>query len=135
MNLFQTSGYLSSHFSSKVFFFSFFPIEVAEGQSVWKGWNFLRLFPIMKLQWSIIEKFASRPSHNFLASVISSEPMETALLYVLIIFLGSWVVVRHVSSNPQDGGCCLVTQSYLMLCDPMDCSTPGFPVLQHLLGL
>ena len=27
---------------------------------------------------------------------------------------------------------CSVTQSYLTLCDPMDCSTPGFPVLQHL---
>ena len=26
-----------------------------------------------------------------------------------------------------------VTQSCLTLCDPMDCSTPGFPVLHHLL--
>ena len=25
---------------------------------------------------------------------------------------------------------CSVTKSYLTLCDPMDCSTPGFPVLQ-----
>ena len=29
--------------------------------------------------------------------------------------------------------CCLVTQSCLTLCDSMDCSTPGFPVLHHLL--
>ena len=33
-------------------------------------------------------------------------------------------------------GCCLsycsVTQSCLTLCSPMGCSTPGFPVLQHL---
>ena len=29
--------------------------------------------------------------------------------------------------------CCgSVTQSCLTLCDPMDCSTPGFPVLYHL---
>ena len=28
--------------------------------------------------------------------------------------------------------CCPVVQSYLTLCDPMDCSTPGFPVLHHL---
>ena len=28
--------------------------------------------------------------------------------------------------------CCSVTQSYPTLCDPMDCSTPGFPVLHHL---
>ena len=30
--------------------------------------------------------------------------------------------------------CChSVAKSCLTLCDPMDCSTPGFPVLQHLL--
>ena len=29
--------------------------------------------------------------------------------------------------------CCLVTQSCLTLCDPMDCITPGFPVLHYLL--
>ena len=28
-----------------------------------------------------------------------------------------------------------VTQSYLCLCDPMDCSTPGFPVYHQLLEL
>ena len=28
--------------------------------------------------------------------------------------------------------CCWVTQSYLSLCDPMDCSMPGFPVLPYL---
>ena len=29
--------------------------------------------------------------------------------------------------------CCLIAQSCLTLCDPMDCSTPGFPVLYYLL--
>ena len=29
--------------------------------------------------------------------------------------------------------CCAVAQSCLTLCDPMDCSMPGFPVLHHLL--
>ena len=29
--------------------------------------------------------------------------------------------------------CCSVTKSYLILCDPMNCSTSGFPVLHHLL--
>ena len=28
--------------------------------------------------------------------------------------------------------CCSVTQSCLTLCDPMDCSMPGFPGLHHL---
>ena len=31
--------------------------------------------------------------------------------------------------------CCSVTQSYLTLCDPMDCSTPGSPTLHHLMEL
>ena len=31
--------------------------------------------------------------------------------------------------------CCSVTQSCLTLCDPIDCSSPGFPVLHHLLEL
>ena len=30
---------------------------------------------------------------------------------------------------------CSVTQSCPTLCDPMDCSTPGFPVLHYLLEL
>ena len=30
------------------------------------------------------------------------------------------------------GGCCLVTKSCPTLCDPMDCSTPDFPVPHHL---
>ena len=30
-------------------------------------------------------------------------------------------------------GCCSVAQSCLTLCDPMDCSTPGLPVLHYLL--
>ena len=31
--------------------------------------------------------------------------------------------------------CCSVAQSCLTLCVPKDCSTPGFPVLHHLLEL
>ena len=29
--------------------------------------------------------------------------------------------------------CCSVAKSGLTLCDPMDCTTPGFPVLHYLL--
>ena len=28
--------------------------------------------------------------------------------------------------------CCSVTHSFLTLCDPTHCSTPGFPILHHL---
>ena len=31
--------------------------------------------------------------------------------------------------------CCSVTQSFSTVCDPMNCSTPGFPVLHYLLEL
>ena len=27
--------------------------------------------------------------------------------------------------------CCLVAQLHLTLCEPVDCSTPGFPILHH----
>ena len=30
------------------------------------------------------------------------------------------------------GRCCSVAQLFLTLCDPKDCSTPGFPVLHYL---
>ena len=29
--------------------------------------------------------------------------------------------------------CCSVTKWFSTLCDPMDCSMPGFPVLNYLL--
>ena len=33
----------------------------------------------------------------------------------------------------EEDCCCPVAQSFLTLCDPMDCNTPGFPVLHCLL--
>ena len=32
----------------------------------------------------------------------------------------------------QNGCCCSIPESWLALCDPMNCSTPGFPVLHYL---
>ena len=32
----------------------------------------------------------------------------------------------------EEGNCYSVTQSHLTLCNPMNCSMPGFPVLHHL---
>ena len=49
--------------------------------------------------------------------------------------LSHWLVAHypvHVCVHDQFS---LVTQSSPTLCDPMDCSTPGFPVLHHLLEL
>ena len=36
------------------------------------------------------------------------------------------------SPMPPPAGCCSVAQPCLTLCNPMDCSTPGFPVPHHL---
>ena len=38
-------------------------------------------------------------------------------------------------SGQRRGSCCSVAQLSLTLCDPMGCSTPGFPVLHYLLEL
>ena len=38
-------------------------------------------------------------------------------------------VVRHTWIEIQTSFVCLVAQSHLTLCNPMDCSTPDFPVL------
>ena len=41
--------------------------------------------------------------------------------------------VLAVFNKTSEICCCLVTQLCLTLCNPMDCNTPGFPVLHHLL--
>ena len=41
----------------------------------------------------------------------------------------------HMWELDHKGGCCSFPQSCPVLCDPMDCSTPVFPVLHHLLEL
>ena len=48
------------------------------------------------------------------------------------LFYNEYVLLFLLLSNHC---CCSVTQSCLTLCDPMDCSTTGFPFLHHLLEL
>ena len=43
-----------------------------------------------------------------------------------------FIIIRMIIFN-HPGCCCLVAKSSPTLCDPMDCSTPGFPVLHYLL--
>ena len=43
-----------------------------------------------------------------------------------------WPKGRQISCHKNNTHCCSVAQSCLTLCDPTDCSTPGFPV-HHLL--
>ena len=54
------------------------------------------------------------------------------VLVTICYELLSWGSVQWVRPCPGAGCCCSVTQSCLTLSDPVDCSTPGFPVLHHL---
>ena len=48
--------------------------------------------------------------------------------FIYIIYLkGKFIEIEQI--------CCLVTKSCPTLCNPMDCSSRGFPVFQHLLEL
>ena len=58
-------------------------------------------------------------------------PNFSSLLAHWGVCMGVWGVVQ----SPWLINCCSVNQSCPTLCDPMDCSTPGFPVLHHLFEL
>ena len=77
------------------------------------------------------------------------EPRQTLtgttqmLLWTNVNFLCGWMQPRGSQFESFDtkplnlvgSSCCSVAQSCPTLCDPVDCSTPGFPVLYHLLAL
>ena len=56
---------------------------------------------------------------------------HTWILFQLHHFLVLRIFVQ-IRINEVSCCCCSVTKSCLTLCDPMDCSTLGFPVLHHL---
>ena len=55
-----------------------------------------------------------------------------------LCFLYSWIhnhidtYLKRYNSSPWNEHCCSVTQSCPTFLDPMDCSTPGFTVLNYL---
>ena len=54
-------------------------------------------------------------------------------LYHFYLSLGFIKIIAHLKINWLiDGCCCSVAQLCLTLCNPMDFSMPGFPVLYHL---
>ena len=62
-------------------------------------------------------------------------PFDFQWTFTLLPFLFLFLVTRKQHCNLPIYTlllCCSVTQLCLTLCDPMDCSTPGFPVLHHL---
>ena len=49
---------------------------------------------------------------------------------VVLFFKEIWILMKILSLWYKC--CCSVAQSCPTVCDPMDCSTPGFPVLHYL---
>ena len=49
----------------------------------------------------------------------------------MVLDLKTLICVKS-KKNPEICCCCSVAESSPTLCDPVDCSTPGFPVLHHL---
>ena len=59
---------------------------------------------------------------------------HTALMIWVNIFndIGYFLLFAIFRFITYGGCCCSVAQSYPTLCDPMDCSMPGLPVIDHL---
>ena len=53
----------------------------------------------------------------------------------LISFRIDWFYLLVIQGTLKSLHCCSVAKSYLTLCDPMSCSSPGFLVLHYLLEL
>ena len=79
------------------------------------------------------------------ASAVGCSEAASPLAPALLTWVGYLTPNPHVPSacllnysfflppcSPTSGCHCSVTQLCPNLCDPMDCSTPGFPVLHHL---
>ena len=53
----------------------------------------------------------------------------------MLINSNFWILEWTLEENSTITVCVLVAQLCLTLCNPMDCCTPGFSVLHHLLEL
>ena len=62
---------------------------------------------------------------------VSSKGFLPMVVDIVVI----WIKFAHSFSHPNLSPCCCpVIWWYLTLCNPKNCSTPGFPVLHRLLG-
>ena len=53
-------------------------------------------------------------------------------MYIYIYSLVYQDILQIKMHTLTESCCFLVAKLYLTLCDPMDCSMPGFPVLHYL---
>ena len=64
-------------------------------------------------------------------SLLQHHNSKASILQVLSLPYGPALTSVHDDRKNHCCCCCSVAQSCLTLCDPMDCSTPGFSVLHH----
>ena len=76
-----------------------------------------------EIAWRLHRKSQEEQSWEFKCPILSCSKS-----YMLLV-----TKLEHDRREKKIGGCCSVTQSCPTLCDPTDCSTPGFPVLHCLL--
>ena len=74
---------------------------------------------VPRWKWSLLHKGSGRDRPGS-----DSTPQPSSPSLASSCFLGKACSLGY--------GCCLVDQSCPTLCDPMDCSTPGFSVLHYL---
>ena len=88
---------------------------------------------------SALQTFPPGPdssSESSLSAASWVNPVERDQAQALLMEAGlTYTLGNHVSKSFISNCCCSVTQSCPTLHDPMDCSTPGFPVLHCLLEL
>ena len=66
--------------------------------------------------------------NGFLKDSMLSGKETTSPVFLSFLFC---IIIRALTLSPSCC-CCSVIQSCLTLCDPMECSTPGLPVLHQL---
>ena len=100
------------------------------------SWGFLGLLFLYKTYFLAhsIGKVSNKWGMHVTIPVWTSELWNTSILYSAYC----WDVMtlsRSVSPNSLDSRflcCCSVAKSWMSLCDHVNCTTPGFPVLHHL---
>ena len=86
---------------------------------------------LCRFPWQLMSQPDFSPLYNWKASL---SPVSKDCCHVLPAIHYPWMRVSPGSLLLWTC-CCSVAQSCPTLCDPMDCSTPGFPDLHHLLEL
>ena len=89
------------------------------------------------LEWVAISfsRGSSRPRDRTQVSLIAGRRFTLwatrALIYNIRFSLSDLLHSVTDSTSTHINCCCSVTKSYLTLCNPMNCSMPGFPVLHY----